>query len=339
MYLVSARYDLGFFILSPVLALLLTIVMARFPVLVAPETLLGRGRPWIDLLLGVWINAHLFAVVFRSHLNQTVFERFRVRFTWVPVVLFAAFVSSDWLMVTGVVLGVLWDTYHSAMQNFGFCRLYDAKAGNPAQRGRRLDMVFNLVMYIGPICIGPNLAPNISVINSYRELGWGGPSQLFGWVMHVQAQLAQVVMIGAALFVAYYVLAYLWLVRAGHKVPRAKLLLLLSTGLINLLAWGYLPPLQAFFIMNFYHALQYFALVWATEQQGIQRLLPRAKRPGHALATLLMFASIVLTVGALHVYFDVPRLRIGYAFFTVVSLMHFWYDGFIWSVRKAHVTV
>jgi len=337
-YLVSASYDLGYFILAPIGALLLTIVLARFPRMLTTETWLGTGKSWAGLFIVTWTNAHLIAVVVRSHANREVFQRFRARFTWVPLGLLLSFLAFDWLLITGVVLAVLWDVYHSSMQSFGFSRIYDAKAGNPPNRGRLLDMLFNHVVYIGPIFLGGNLAPNIAVINRYKEFGWHGPTQLFNQIGRIQPLLASVVLAAGGLYVVFYVCAYAWLVRArGHRLSGPKIGLLLSTASVSIAAWGFLPTFQAFFIVNFFHALQYFAIVWATEKRTLQRLVSRAVAPASAWRALAVFAVFVLAIGTAHTVFDVPSGRVGFALFTVVSLMHFWYDGFIWSVRRAEV--
>jgi hypothetical protein len=337
-YLVSAPYDLGYFILAPLLALVITIVLARFPVVLEREGLLGTDKTWAALFIAVWTNAHLFAVVFRSHANRDVFQRFRVRFTWVPLALFGLFMASSWLLTTGVVIAVLWDVYHSSMQTFGFARIYDAKAGTPPLRGRKLDMYFNHVVYILPIFIGPNLAPTIDVINTYGQLGWQGPTQFFYFIGSIQWLLSAAALLIGGLYLVFYVLAYAWLARMhGHRISGPKIGLLSSTAFISIFAWGYLPPFQAFFVANFFHALQYFAIVWATEKRNVQRLLTRAgQSPSTALAGLA-FAVTVLAVGTAHTVYDLPSMRVGFALFTVVSLMHFWYDGFIWSVRRAEV--
>ncbi len=57
----------------------------------------------------------------------------------------------------------------------------------------------------------------------------------------------------------------------------------MSTGLVSIYTWGFNTWGEAFFIMNVFHAVQYFGIV------------------------------------------------------LVMSIMHFWYDGFIWSVQKKQV--
>jgi hypothetical protein len=160
---------------------------------------------------------------------------------------------------------------------------------------------------------------------------------LFAWLGRVQHQLAHAVMIAGGAYIVFYVLAYAVLVRGGHKLSRPKVMLLLSTATISILAWGFLPPFQAFFIANFFHALQYFAIVWATEKKSIQRTFALAGRRGGAFVAFVLFCLSIGGMGFAHFAFGVSGLRWGIAFFTVVSLMHFWYDGFVWSVRRDEV--
>ena len=113
--------------------------------------------------------------------------------------------------------------------------------------------------------------------------------------------------------------------------------LLLSTAACSIYAWGFNPFGMAFFIMNFFHALQYFAIVWWAEKGNMARILGREGRPwGKPLAMVLL-----LSVGFGYGFF--VEAADGYSSdwlfgaFLIVSLMHFWYDSFIWSVAKKQV--
>jgi hypothetical protein len=72
--------------------------------------------------------------------NRDVYTQHRIRFRLVPLVLFLALGASRWISVTGFALAALGDVYHTSMQNFGFCRIYDSKVGNDAQSGQLLDV-------------------------------------------------------------------------------------------------------------------------------------------------------------------------------------------------------
>ena len=110
-----------------------------------------------------------------------------------------------------------------------------------------------------------------------------------------------------------------------------------SVGITSVWAWGFLPPFHAFFVSNFYHGLQYFGIVWAMENRNIRRSTQLERvRAGKWIAFALFCVSLVAAGYTYQVYGN-DAFRFGAAFFTVVALMHFWYDSFVWSVAKKQV--
>ena len=90
-----------------------------------------------------------------------------------------------------------------------------------------------------------------------------------------------------------------------------------------------------FFIMNFFHAWQYFALVWKYEKRTV---VDHLHLGSGRLAGPTALGVIMLTTfgyGFLVTIAEPTQAVLAVAF--VVSIMHFWYDGFIWSVRKKQV--
>ncbi len=85
--------------------------------------------------------------------------------------------------------------------------------------------------------------------------------------------------------------------------------------------------------MNLFHGVQYLALVWAMEGTRIAATFRLARYPRVALAGFL--------ASALGYGFGVQALDADFtalwAVTIVISLMHFWYDAFVWSVRRAAV--
>jgi hypothetical protein len=139
-----------------------------------------------------------------------------------------------------------------------------------------------------------------------------------------------------AVFLAYYLLAYWRLHKQGYQVSFLKVYLLVSTGLCSIYTWGFNSWGEAFFIMNVFHALQYFGIVWAFEHTHMMRLFRvETLRLGKPLA-----ACLFLSLGFGYGYWvealdaDIEWL---WGITLVVAIMHFWYDGFIWSVRKQQV--
>jgi hypothetical protein len=123
-------------------------------------------------------------------------------------------------------------------------------------------------------------------------------------------------------------------------VSPQKIAILVTTGATSIVAWGFLPPFKAFFVANFFHALQYFAIVWALEKKTISGMFGLEGKPGGRMAGLLLFLVIIFAVGVARKLFGTRTgLRWALCAGTVCSLMHFWYDGFVWSVRKKSVNV
>ena len=138
------------------------------------------------------------------------------------------------------------------------------------------------------------------------------------------------------MFVIVYLARYWQLWRRGHKVSFEKVFLLASTGFCSVYTWGFNSWGEAFFIMNLFHAVQYLALVWAMERnQIIRRFRVDAWRLGWVVA-LGGFLGLVLVYGFAVQLLD-PGIRTLWAITLMVSLMHFYYDAFVWSVRKSQV--
>ena len=140
----------------------------------------------------------------------------------------------------------------------------------------------------------------------------------------------------AGAFVAYYVFAYRRLALSGYRISRQKIQFLISVGLTSVLAWGFLPPLEAFFVANFFHNLQYFGIVWWAEKKSIRRVFRLSETTPDAV-TLCAYLGSLLAVALACQAGARAELRWGAALALVIALMHFWYDGFIWSVRRREV--
>ena len=337
-FIAGRWYDGVCFILAPLIALLLVELASRSTWAMADGSIFGvRGRP-LAIFLSIWTFAHLFAVVFRSHANPGIFAQHRVRFVVVPIALFVALLVSDWALVTGVVLIVFWDVYHTSMQNFGLCRIYDGRLGNPPDEGRLLDVWLNHLIYIGPILAGASLLPTLATLRTFQEVGWRQPTQWLSTAVAWQPVVRWIVVVAGLAFVAFYVAWYWRRVREGYRFSPQKAALLVSVATVSILAWGFLSPWKAFFIANFFHGLQYFAIVWWIERKNITRVFALTHvRAGAALAFAGFAATLALVGFGYQVYGDYHLLRWTGAVGVVISLMHFWYDGFVWSVHRREV--
>lgn len=330
-YLVSPLYDWCWFLLPPFAALCLGIAISGTALCEATFEVFGFETTAAGLAIGTIIHGHLVAVLFRSHANPTIFRLYPVRFVAVPIALWIGIMSSAWLAVTATVVATFWDVWHSGAQTFGFARIYDRNAGIAPHVGRRLDFWMNQLLYAGPILAGVTLADHTASFDSYDAVGATLLTAVPAHIDGVQRYLTWAVITGGTLFTLYYAYAHLRLYRAGHRLSPLKLFLVSTTGLCSIYTWGFNSWGEAFVIMNLFHAVQYLALVWATERR---RMTQRLRAP--ARVTLAAYLLAVLAYG-----FVAEVLGAGFdglwAFTIVVSLMHFWYDGFVWSVRKQQV--
>ena len=333
-FIVSRTYDWLFFLGAPMLALSLGILVSGSSL--ATDTWLfgGEDDTLVGFFIGTLVHAHLVAVFFRSHGNPAIRTRYPIRFFVVPVVLWLAIVVSPWVAAAVTVVATFWDVWHSGAQTFGFARIYERNHGTPPELGRRLDFVLQQVLYAGPILAGATLMDHVDSFASFERVGdalfTAVPAQVEG---HARYLTYGVLAVGTAVVVAYVVVYWRLARRGDWTPPWLKIWLVASTGFVSIYTWGFNSWGQAFLIMNLFHAVQYLALVWAMEGKRIAKLVGLAARPRVALA-LFLASTLVYGLGVQALDADLTTL---WAITIVVSLMHFWYDAFVWSVRRAQV--
>jgi hypothetical protein len=342
-YIVSAIYDGVFFIYSPLIALVLGTFLfyptiapsVNFP-LELPSLNANFSKPLVETASKVFIQAHLVLVFLRSHLNPKINQLHPIRFFLVPGLLLITCLSSQVAMICAVVLAVWWDVYHSALQTFGLGRIYDSRHGNDADLGRQADRVLNIAIYFGPILAGTNLWAHLQHFKKFERVDMESLAKFGNLVFAQQPDLQITVFAIGIPVVVGYLLYYRRLVAQGYFVSTQKVVLFTLTALCSICAWGFMAPAKAFFVMNFFHALQYFAIVWWSEKKNMISLFGLARVPFRVAAALLILIVPAFSYGAWVVVR--PGQAIGVVVVSVVvSLMHFWYDGFVWSVRKQQV--
>lgn len=335
-YIVGRGYDWAFFLLPPLVALAIGVLVSGTPLTEKRFWLEGQKVTWAALLSGTLTHGHLVAVAFRSHGNPDILRRYPLRFLVAPIALFAAMMTSMWVVVCVTVLVVFWDVYHSGLQTFGLGRIYDRNRGNDPAVGRRLDWCLNHLLYAGPIVGGATMLAHFGTLEVFGDVG----ATFFAAIpAHMKAHhryLTWAVVGGGTLFLVHYVLAYWRLHRQGYRVSLQKVVLLATTGLCSIYTWGFNSWGQAFLIMNFFHAVQYLGLVWWSEGKRLRQLLRLdGLRAGAPLAVAVFLGSVLAYGYWAQTAPDDDRVLWSIA--QTVALMHFWYDGFIWSVRKKQV--
>jgi len=324
-------FDAVLFWGCPLLAMGLVAVWLGLAIFL-PADQQSRAIGVLGIASAVITYAHLVAVVPRAYGNREVFAQNRIRLTLVPLLLLAALLLSPACFVIGTVLSVFWDIHHSAMQNFGLSRIYDLRAGNNPQELRWSDLRLNWMLYVGPLAAGASLPLHLQAFGQFSQVGWREIASLPG-VLQSDIGLIGKLAIAAWLgTIGWSLLDYRKAMRGGYRMPAHKLANIASSGLVSLIAWGFCSPPFALAAINIYHAVQYFALVWIKEgrtMQGIFGLPPR--RAFDVFIGLCFIAALAYQFAA------TVNIQWLLAPFIACSLLHFWFDGFVWSVRKRQV--
>jgi hypothetical protein len=330
-YIVPRGYDWAFFLVPPVAALVLGISVSDSWLASDQFVFGGDDDTLVGFFMTAVIHAHLVAVVLRSHGNPEIRRRYPIRFFAVPAILLVAIVASPWFAVLAAVIATFWDVWHSGAQTFGFARIYERNAGTPPELGRRLDFWLNQLLYAGPMLAGATLMDHVDSFDDFAKVGDALLASVPARVSESSQLLTWVVLAVGGAFVVAYVIVYWRLAQRGYRPSWLKLWLVGSTACVSIYSWGFNSWGQAFLIMNLFHGVQYLALVWATEGR---RLAARLRTTPHR--TLAVFLGAVFAYGVGVAALD-TSFTVLWAITIVVSLMHFWYDAFVWSVRKAQI--
>ncbi|WP_010185713.1 hypothetical protein [Sphingomonas sp. PAMC 26605] len=300
--------------------------------LAAPHDTAAIALKGMFAVIAVTTWAHLIAVVPRAYGNRTVFAAHRGKLTVAPIALIATLFLSPLALVAAGVLAVFWDIYHSAMQNFGFARIYDMKAGNPPEVLRRTDLRLNTLLYVGPLAAGAALATHLQSFAKFDKTALSTLASLPGVLAGYNDGIRAVAVLAYAVVLGWAIVDYRRAMRAGYRLPAHKLATLVATGTVSIIAWGFTPPIVALAVINLYHAVQYFALVWVKEGGRMTHAAG-----GRQSRAMLYFWGGSILFGLAYAAAMTGSVRVFLAPFIACSLLHFWYDSFIWSVARKHV--
>ncbi|MCH7869729.1 MAG: hypothetical protein IH881_18695 [Myxococcales bacterium] len=342
-YLSGPITDSIFLIGSPLLAVLVFLGFSSVPILNHPldtvDSVLSKTT-LTDSFIHVIIFGHLFIVFFRTHANPDIFRLHKYRFTLVPLALFMLTYLSQIALAAVAVLAIWWDVYHSALQTFGIGRIYDMKRGNAPLVGRRLDYWLNLIIYVGPVLGGTTLMLHLAGADPILQNSPSVAQAFFTWRPDdaTRSMMSWATVLIGIPFCLFYVGAYWRLAQRGYQVSYQKVALLTILAVVSIICWGFSPLGSGYFVMNFFHAIQYFFIVWFIEKKNITSLFGVGKLPAGSFVALALFMFVAMGYG---VWTTVPVLQLDkhtmLCVMIVVSIMHFWYDGFVWSVRKGQV--
>jgi tetratricopeptide (TPR) repeat protein/branched-subunit amino acid transport protein len=310
------------------------------PLLLVPMFALAQAR-WSAQDIYVFVAAfgamgHHLPGMIRAYGDRALFERFRWRFIFAPLFLLATCVAFYWWDLKGIVLVVFfWGVWHGMMQTYGFCRIYDAKTGSFAALTRRLDFATCGIWFAAAVLLSPQRMTD--TLEAFY--GSGGP-----FLSAQLLRMAQQALLFTAIAVSIlFVVNFIRQLAAGSRPNPVKLALLVTSiafwwycnnGVANILA--------GIALFEVFHDVQYLSLVWIYNRNRVEKdssiggFMRFVFRRSGALVGL--YIGLVFAYGSLG-YFNsrlevetIKRVLTGMV--AASSLLHFYYDGFIWKVRE-----
>jgi Tfp pilus assembly protein PilF len=310
------------------------------PLLLVPVFALAQAR-WSPQDIYLFVAAfgamgHHLPGMIRAYGDRALFERFKWRFIFAPLFLLAVCTAFFWWDLKGILLVVFfWGVWHGLMQTYGFCRIYDAKTGTFDALTRRLDFAMCVIWFATAVALSPYRLSD--TLDTYYMCG--GPFIPPSVVELGQGVFLLLAVAVSVLFVAHF--CRLWII--GKRPNPVKLALLIT----SIAFWCYCNNLVANILVGIalfevFHDVQYLSLVWIYNRNrvekdsnigGFMRFVFRRSGSLMGLYVGLVFAygSLAYINGHLGIE-TVKRILTGVV--TASTLLHFYYDGFIWKVRE-----
>ena len=310
------------------------------PLLLVPVFALAQAR-WSPQDIYLFVAAfgamgHHLPGMIRAYGDRALFERFKWRFIFAPLFLLAVCTAFFWWDLKGILLVVFfWGVWHGLMQTYGFCRIYDAKTGTFDTLTRRLDFAMCVIWFATAVALSPYRLSD--TLDTYYMCG--GPFIPPSVVQLGQGLILLLAVAVSGLFVAHF--CRLWII--GKRPNPVKVALLIT----SIAFWWYCNNLVANILVGIalfevFHDVQYLSLVWIYNRNRVEKDSNIAgfmrfvfRRSGSLVG---LYVGLVLAYGSVsyinaHIGMDtVKRILTGVV--TASTLLHFYYDGFIWKVRE-----
>jgi len=310
------------------------------PLLLLPAFALAQAR-WSPQDIYLFVAAfgamgHHLPGMIRAYGDRALFERFKWRFILAPLFLLTVCVAFFWWDLKGILLVVFfWGVWHGLMQTYGFCRIYDAKTGTFDALTRRLDFAMCVIWFATAVALSPYRLSD--TLDTYYMCG--GPFIAPSIIHHGQQLILLAAIVVSVLFMLHF--GRMWII--GHRPNPVKLALLIT----SIAFWWYCNNLVANILVGIalfevFHDVQYLSLVWIYNRNrvekdsnigGFMRFVFRRSGSLIGLYVGLVFAYGSVSYFNAHVGLEtVKRILTGVV--TASTLLHFYYDGFIWKVRE-----
>jgi hypothetical protein len=335
-FIISPRQDAFWFLTLPFLAIAIALGAQRY----LPGGALAAIALWVTI-------PHHFVTWLRVYGSADEFSRFRERFIFGPILmLVGVYLLIQHAPLSLVLVVTLWDHQHSLMQQYGFSRVYDFKAKAGAKSTARFDLGLNWILFVNMLVVSPLFSVIWVRMLHEWHVGIDAPAIAF---------IQQVSWVVSAVGLAVYAGHTLWCLRQGYTLNPMKYLFLFASYFL----WYYTSFSTTYLLVyavahRIMHGTQYIVMVYSylrnKQDRGTDRspLHSWVARPGNIRAFLILCLAYALLFHALtegHIRdfgfgvigFNTNFDLFAYSLLSSFALLHYYYDAFIWKVRKAEV--
>ena len=329
-WILNSWLDLLFFVSTPLLIVpLIFLIQAPW---------VGVEVATVSLIVSSFggLGHHLPGMI-RAYGDRDLFRRFRMRFILAPLFLLAVCVPLSQYHLNAMLLILsVWGCWHALMQVYGFVRIYDVKVGSVASATAWWDWLMCLSWF--------STAQIFSNGKMSRLLEYwyesGGPL-----IPPDSVQIFRRVCFTASLLILAGFLRNHWVQSSRGQKPNSVKLLVLASGIGF---WWFAMVLVDDIVLGIalfeiFHDVQYLAIVWlyncrrANTAADAGMFMKFLFRRSHGM--LMLYVGLVFAYGAIGLASrefqrgSIPEIIRGVVWAS--TILHFYYDGFIWKVRDS----
>jgi hypothetical protein len=320
-YIASPAFDWIFILGSPLLAVAAVLWAARF----LPA---GQVEYYV---LGYMAIGHHVPTFLRAYGDPDEFARNRFQFIMIPLCVAPLVLALAFYDARLLTLIFIWDQYHFMRQHYGFMRIYNVKAGVSSEVDASLDQWLCFSFFI---CILAHSGfYGYMYADSFYNLGIEFPN----WLVLGIEKGSLAVSIGVGIL---YLVRIQMRVAQGLPVAWLKLVLFGTSFAVWYYAYVVLSDgLLSYAISSLFHCMQYDAFAWFYNRKKARSLTPTRGnalfRFAHEARYLWLYVGLILSYGLFSTYGREVSLVTILALNTTTGLLHYYFDSFIWRVRRS----